>query len=117
MSTVNAEIDGDGSHPGYLVKYPDGYTSWSPKKQFEEAYRPIDGLTFGLAIEAMRMGKRVARAGWNGRGMYLSICEGGGFRDGFRTVDFIYMKTADDQITPWVTSQMDVLAGNWMIVE
>lgn len=27
---------------GYLVKYSDGYESWSPKKQFEEAYREFD---------------------------------------------------------------------------
>ncbi len=29
--------------PGYKVAYPDGYTSWSPKEVFEEAYRPISG--------------------------------------------------------------------------
>lgn len=27
---------------GYLVNYPDGYMSWSPKSTFEEAYRPIN---------------------------------------------------------------------------
>ena len=27
---------------GYLVNYPDGYMSWSPKATFEEAYRPIN---------------------------------------------------------------------------
>lgn len=26
---------------GYSVKYPDGYVSWSPKEQFEIAYREI----------------------------------------------------------------------------
>jgi len=30
---------------GYLVKYSDGYESWSPKKQFEEAYRECGDLT------------------------------------------------------------------------
>jgi hypothetical protein len=29
------------TRPGYLVKYPDGYTSWSPKKTFETAYREV----------------------------------------------------------------------------
>lgn len=28
---------------GYLVKYPDGYESWSPAYAFEEAYREYDG--------------------------------------------------------------------------
>mgnify|MGYP003145276942 CR=1 FL=1 len=27
--------------PGYGVKYSDGYTSWSPKEQFEESYLDI----------------------------------------------------------------------------
>ena len=42
---------------GYHVVYPDGYESWCPKAQFEAAGRPIDGMTFGQAIEAMKQGK------------------------------------------------------------
>lgn len=30
------------SAEGYMVKYPDGYVSWSPKDAFETAYRPLD---------------------------------------------------------------------------
>lgn len=30
------------STEGYMVKYPDGYVSWSPKDVFETAYRPLD---------------------------------------------------------------------------
>ena len=33
--------DNRETRQGYLVKYPDGYKSWSPKKVFENAYRPI----------------------------------------------------------------------------
>jgi hypothetical protein len=33
------EQEKDGQ-PGYAVKYPDGYTSWSPKATFEAAYLP-----------------------------------------------------------------------------
>jgi hypothetical protein len=55
-----------GNEPGYLVEYEDGYVSWSPKDVFVKAYRPTDGMTFGLAIEAMRAGNKVARTGWNG---------------------------------------------------
>ena len=43
---------------GYRVKYPDGYESWSPKDVFEEAYREIDGMNFGLAIEAAKKGAK-----------------------------------------------------------
>ena len=62
--------------PGYKVIYEDDYVSWSPKNVFEKAYRPTDGLNFGLAIEALKMGRKVARNGWNGKGMYLTLRNG-----------------------------------------
>jgi hypothetical protein len=75
--------DENGADEGYLVEYVDGgkantteyagYVSWSPKDVFERAYRPIQGLSFGLAIEAMKAGKRVARAGWNGKGLSVEL--------------------------------------------
>ena len=52
---------GSQADEGYAVRYPDGYMSWSPKATFEEAYRPTDAMTFGLAIEAAKGGKRIAR--------------------------------------------------------
>ena len=33
---------GTVNQDGYIVKYPDGYISWSPKDVFEKAYRPLD---------------------------------------------------------------------------
>ena len=56
---------------GYEITYPDGYKSWCPKDVFEEANRPIADMTFGFAIEALKKGLKVARKGWNGKGMYL----------------------------------------------
>ena len=119
---------------GYLVEYLDGgapnhkgfagYISWSPKKQFEDAYRPTAGLTFGLAIEALKLGKRVARAGWNGKGMYLALIPGGyaehpNVNGGMEieALPWIGMKTADNKFVPWVASQTDVLAEDWAIVD
>jgi len=57
--------------PGYLVRYADGYESWSPVKAFEDAYRPTTGMTFGYAIEALKKGLMVARKGWNGNNMFI----------------------------------------------
>ena len=59
--------------PGYRVRYPNGYESWSPKDVFEEAYRPTDAMSFGLAIEAAKKGKRIARKGWNGKRQYVEL--------------------------------------------
>lgn len=63
--------DEDPNREGYLVKYEDGYISWSPKEVFEAAYRLTDELTFGSAIEALKQGKRVQRKGWNGKGLFV----------------------------------------------
>jgi len=39
-------IGGKETGEGYLVEYPDGYQSWSPKDVFEVAYRPIETIDF-----------------------------------------------------------------------
>ena len=117
-TTHNAE---SGSHPGYLVRYPDGYESWSPRIQFEEAYRPTSGMSFGLAIEAMKRGHRVARKGWNGKGMYVWLCDENGpwtNSEGktFARQPYLYMKTAQDMVVPWVAAQSDVLGDDWVVI-
>lgn len=138
----------NGADEGYLVEYTDGgkpndsrhegYISWSPKEQFDNAYREINGMTFGAAIEALKMGKKVSRAGWNGKGMWLSLSNtdrvtkwipaasfwsenNKAFADqqgGFAVVlPCITMKTATDEILMgWLASQTDVLAEDWGIV-
>ena len=42
--------DEEPGRDGYLVKYEDGYESWSPKTVFDAAYRRIDGMTFGWLL-------------------------------------------------------------------
>jgi hypothetical protein len=36
---LDRPIGGKETGEGYLVEYPDGYQSWSPKDIFESAYR------------------------------------------------------------------------------
>jgi len=65
---------------GYLVVYEDGYMAYSPKEAFESRYTELgvvikDGLTFGEAVNALKSGKRVARKGWNGKGMFLKYVQ------------------------------------------
>lgn len=120
---------------GYLVKYKDGYESWSPKETFEEAYRESTGLTFGVALELLKRGEKVARIGWNGKGMFLVMAEGSevptekmrndvtrGYyekegKDTVKICPHIDMKAADGTMTiGWVASQVDMLAEDWLIV-
>ena len=113
---------------GYKVVYPDGYVSWSPKDVFEEAYRETTGMNFGLAIEALKKGLRVARNGWNGKGMYVFLAYEADFvtdadLSAFDQLevevgDMLVMKTAQNTFQPgWLASQSDMLADDWYIVE
>ena len=97
---------------GYKVKYKSGYTSWSPKDVFEEAYRKIDGLTFGLAIEAMRKGMKVRLPYWSDD-VYLSIQ----FPDeqSKMTAPYIYV-TSRFGMVPWVATQIEILSEKWRII-
>lgn len=92
-------------------------------------------MNFGKAIEALKEGKKVARKGWNGKGMWLSIFKPVCFvaltKEGtVQTKEYfidsdkeltlspaIYMKTTDDKFVPWIASQTDTLADDWIIVE
>lgn len=67
LSKQSGGVDKDG----YKVVYEDGYISWSPKEVFDKAYRRLDNLTFGLAIEALKLGKMVYCKGWNGIGLFI----------------------------------------------
>jgi len=132
--------DENGDDEGYLVEYLDGgkpntnthagYVSWSPKEQFDNAYRKTSGMSFGLAVEAVKKGKKIARAGWNGKGMFLFLVPGSTFKVNRAPLLGIYpegteinyhahidMKTADGTIVPWLASQTDVLADDWIVVE
>ena len=83
-------------------------------------------MTFSTALDAIKNGNRVARAGWNGKGMFIFLVPGsvflvnrppllGIFPEGteVRYHAHVDMKTADGQIVPWLCSQTDLLADDW----
>lgn len=112
---------------GYKVVYPDGYESWSPKDVFEEAYRETTGLTFGLAIEAAKKGKRIARHNWNGKNQYVELATCISYKNNagdLVNVDhcaignaaLAFVGTSGVQMG-WLASQADILAEDWYIVD
>ena len=87
-------------------------------------------MNFGRALQALKNGQKVAREGWNGKGMFLFLVPGSVFKVNRAPLLGIYpegteinyrphidMKTVDGEIVPWVASQTDVLAEDWCVVE
>lgn len=65
----------------------------------------------GWAIKQMHDGSKVARAGWNGRGMWLALqVPDAGSK---MTLPYIYMSTVTGDLVPWLASQTDILAIDW----
>lgn len=117
----------DPVEEGYKVRYPDGYESWSPKAVFEEAYRPVNGMNFGLAIEAAKCGMRIKRRGWNGKDQYVELAtsisyvntDGEIVNVGHKAIGnqaFAFVGTSGVQMG-WLASQADMLAEDWEIAE
>lgn len=132
--------DENGADEGYLVEYTDGgqanhrnhagYISWSLKAVFDGSYKPSGALSFGHALVALQSGHKVARAGWNGKDMFLFLVAGSRFTVNRPPLLGIYpegteieyhphidMKTAQGYVVPWLASQADMLANDWTIIE
>ena len=87
----------------------------------------------GWAVAQMRLGYRVARQGWNGKGMYLAYQPGypngipinantakaTGQPEGtvLRFLPYVMMRTVDGSFVPWLCSQTDLLANDWTVAE
>lgn len=122
--------DENPADEGYLVEYLDGgkanvagfsgYISWSPKEVFENAYRSTSAMTFGDALVMLKAGKRVARDGWNGKGLWLQLWKP------MHSVDLPYIilmypvgcaPYPSGARVPWLASQTDALAEDWRVIE
>lgn len=119
--------DENPDDPGFLVVYPDGYKSWSPLKQFLAAYRATIYLSFGMALEALRIGKKVARTGWNGHDMFVflrlgrevtGVRKSSAMGGDFESLPHLCMRTSDGKCcVGWLASQTDMLSDDWYITE
>lgn len=89
------------------------------------------GLGFGAALEQLKYGRRIQRAGWNGKGMYLYLVGPGRYppstlagnaiaaeqADGLVPyLPYIAMKTVTGEVVPWLASQTDVLGEDWAVL-
>lgn len=80
-------------------------------------------MDFGDALRLLKNGGKVARRGWNGRGMWIELMEFKHAEAEIKLYDMpfcpcIMMKTAQNTIQPgWLASQADLLAEDWIVVE
>ena len=128
--------DENPNDDGYLVEYVDGgkgntdhyagYVSWSPKDVFERAYRPSENMTFGQALEALKAGMKVSRAGWNGKGMFVYYVPADSYPARTPTAKayfgddalvpynaYLAIKNVDNSVSTWVPSVNDCLSEDW----
>ncbi|HCL8835455.1 TPA: DUF2829 domain-containing protein [Escherichia coli] len=92
-------------------------------------------VSFSTALSSLKDGKRIARAGWNGKGMYLQLVKPPqsatpndwrfdvtcgdeyAFVPGVKLLPWIGMKTADGCFVPWLASQTDLLSDDWIVIQ
>jgi hypothetical protein len=89
-------------------------------------------MDFGEAINGLKLGHRLARAGWNGKGMYIYHVPANRYApttDAGREIAgmqqdglvpyraYIAMKTAQGDVVPWLASQSDVLETDWVYAD
>lgn len=89
-------------------------------------------MPFSVSLHALKSGKKVARVGWNGFGMYIVLqkaypqgipinkntSEATGIPEGTvcKFLPYLMMKTVDGSFVPWLASQTDLLAEDWVEV-
>jgi hypothetical protein len=79
-------------------------------------------MDFSEALKEVKNGKMIARSGWNGKGMFVTLQltpPTTSFSHGEKSYSFLpylQMKTADDKVVPWLASQTDILAEDWNVL-
>lgn len=87
-------------------------------------------MDFSQALACLKEGHKVAREGWNGKEMFIFIVQGSTFEVNRPPLLGIYpegteityqphvdMRTANGTVVPWLCSQSDLLADDWVTVK
>ena len=126
----------NGSDAGYLIEDSEGeqntdkfkgFVQWLPKSEFERKYivesdekhpkedapkiMPVATVDFGSAVYDLKQGKKVARSGWNGKGMYIRYVPTTNSLN-----EHLEIKNVKDTFDTWVPSISDLLAEDWVVL-
>lgn len=74
----------------------------------------MEPTDFSYALRHLRMGYMASREGWNGKGMWIKLQIPDDQSKMKRP--YIYMSPTDGNLVPWVASQTDLLAEDWLVV-
>jgi len=130
----------NGDDLGYLKDDGQGHIQWDPIETFNRDFRFVIGMSFGFAIEAAKLGKKIARKNWNGKNMFVVYMEPlklppYNTEDTFRKVNdrtakfigedkplncqpyFAMYNAQEEWIPGWSATQSDMLSEDWFIVE
>ncbi|MGP5531214.1 DUF2829 domain-containing protein [Psychrobacter celer] len=87
---------------------------------------------FGTALHLLKRGKKLARKGWNGNGMFVYYVPANSYpvsRNNLGTMgglfpddmvpyrEYLALKTAQNDVSTWVPSVSDALAEDWQLIE
>ena len=72
-------------------------------------------MNFSEALNLLKSDNKVCRSGWNGKGMYLKIQRPD--EHSKMSLPYIFMKTACNNLVPWLASQTDLLSDDWGLVD
>jgi len=72
-------------------------------------------MDFSVALTELKLGNAVTRVGWNGADQYLKAQFPD---DGSKmTKPYIYIRTVQKDLIPWLCSQGDMFANDWQIYD
>ena len=74
----------------------------------------MDETSFGWALIVLKEGGLVCREGWNGKGQWLELQTPD--ENSKMTLPYIFIRTVQGDLVPWLASQTDMLATDWMHV-
>jgi hypothetical protein len=70
-----------------------------------------EGMDFAVALRALKAGRRVSRAGWNGPNQWVALQTPD--EHSKMSLPYLYISTVDGRLVPWLASQTDLLAEDW----
>ena len=104
----------EDNEEGYLVQYPDGYTSWSPKDVFEKSYHENGHMTFGQAFDELKKGyvDGIRLPQWE-PDVVIRIQRPD--EHSKMTAPYLYVESRYGRV-PWKETMIELFAENWEVI-